>query len=171
MTGVQTCALPILTVISDKERLVKIIKDKYGTVLSDEEIKGLKALNYTKWGRLSAKLLDGIFETDSEGEVGSVSIIEKMRTDTENFMELLSNKHNYKRAIELVNSESIVDERVTYRAVDELYCSPAVKRSIWSALKIVREIVKVQGHRLIVGISNCFQANNQIGRASCRERV
>ena len=102
--------------------------------------------NYTKWGRLSAKLLDGIFETDSEGEVGNVSIIEKMRTDTENFMELLSNKHNYKRAIELANSESIVDERVTYRAVDELYCSPAVKRSIWSALKIVREIVKVQGH-------------------------
>ena len=135
-----------ITVISDKERLVKIIKDKYGTVLSDEEIKGLKALNYTKWGRLSAKLLDGIFETDSEGEVGNVSIIEKMRTDTENFMELLSNKHNYKRAIELANSESIVDERVTYRAVDELYCSPAVKRSIWSALKIVREIVKVQGH-------------------------
>ena len=61
-------------------------------------------------------------------------------------MELLSNKHNYKRAIELANSESIVDERVTYRAVEELYCSPAVKRSIWSALKIVREIVKVQGH-------------------------
>lgn len=135
-----------ITVISDKERLVKIIKDKYGTVLSDEEIKGLKALNYTKWGRLSEKLLDGIFETDSEGEVGNVSIIEKMRTDTENFMELLSNKHNYKRAIELANSESIVDERVTYRAVEELYCSPAVKRSIWSALKIVREIVKVQGH-------------------------
>lgn len=102
-----------ITVISDKERLVKIIKDKYGTVLSDEEIKGLKALNYTKWGRLSEKLLDGIFETDSEGEVGNVSIIEKMRTDTENFMELLSNKHNYKRAIELANSESIVDERVT----------------------------------------------------------
>ena len=135
-----------ITVISDKERLVKIIKDKYGTVLSDEEIKGLKALNYTKWGRLSAKLLDGIFETDSEGEVGNVSIIEKMRTDTENFMELLSNKHNYKRAIELANSESIVDEKVTYRAVEELYCSPAVKRSIWSALKIVREIKKVQGH-------------------------
>ena len=59
---------------------------------------------------------------------------------------MLSNKHNYKRAIELANSESIVDERVTYRAVEELYCSPAVKRSIWSALKIVREIVKVQGH-------------------------
>lgn len=135
-----------ITVISDKERLVKIIKDKYGTVLSDEEIKGLKALNYTEWGRLSAKLLDGIFETDSEGEVGNVSIIEKMRTDTENFMELLSNKHNYKRAIELANSESIVDERVTYRAVDELYCSPAVKRSIWSALKIVSEIKKVQGY-------------------------
>ena len=135
-----------ITVISDKERLVKIIKDKYGTVLSDEEIKGLKALNYTKWGRLSAKLLDGIFETDSEGEVGNVSIIEKMRTDTENFMELLSNKHNYKRAIELANSESIVDEKVTYRAVEELYCSPAVKRSIWSALKIVSEIKKVQGY-------------------------
>lgn len=135
-----------ITLISDKKRLENLIKSKYGTVLSDEEIKGLKALNYTKWGRLSEKLLDGIFETDSEGEVGNVSIIEKMRTDTENFMELLSNKHNYKRAIELANSESIVDEKVTYRAVDELYCSPAVKRSIWSALKIVREIVKVQGH-------------------------
>lgn len=135
-----------ITVISDKERLVKIIKDKYGTVLSDEEIKGLKALNYTKWGRLSKKLLDGIFETDSEGEVGNVSIIEKMRTDTENFMELLSNRHNYKRAIDLANSESVEDKNVTYRAVEELYCSPAVKRSIWSALKIVSEIKKVQGY-------------------------
>lgn len=135
-----------ITVISDKKRLEKLIKSNYGTVLSDEEIKGLKALNYTKWGRLSKKLLDGIFETDSEGEVGNVSIIEKMRTDTENFMELLSNRHNYKRAIDLANSESVEDKKVTYRAVEELYCSPAVKRSIWSALKIVREIVKVQGH-------------------------
>lgn len=66
-----------ITVISDKKRLEKLIKSNYGTVLSDEEIKGLKALNYTKWGRLSKKLLDGIFETDSEGEVGNVSIIEK----------------------------------------------------------------------------------------------
>lgn len=135
-----------ITVISDKKRLEKLIKSNYGTVLSDEEIKGLKALNYTKWGRLSKKLLDGIFETDSEGEVGNVSIIEKMRTDTENFMELLSNRHNYKRAIDLANSESVEDKNVTYRAVEELYCSPAVKRSIWSALKIVSEIKKVQGY-------------------------
>lgn len=35
---------------------------------------------------------------------------------------------------------------MTYRAVEELYCSPAVKRSIWSALKIVSEIKKVQGY-------------------------
>lgn len=91
------------------------------------------------------KLLSGIYETDSDGEVGDRSIIERLRDGTDNFMQLLSDGYGYKRSIDLANDDSSVDDRVTYRAVDELYCSPAVKRSIWSAVKIVREIIKVQG--------------------------
>lgn len=134
-----------ITIISDKKRLEKLIKENYSEFLGEDEIKQIKSLNYTKWGRLSAKLLSGIYETDSDGEVGDRSIIERLREGTDNFMQLLSDGYGYKRSIDLANDDSSVDDRVTYRAVDELYCSPAVKRSIWSAVKIVREIIKVQG--------------------------
>lgn len=134
-----------ITIISDKKRLEKLIREKYSEFLGEDEIKQIKSLNYTKWGRLSAKLLSGIYETDSDGEVGDKSIIERLREGTDNFMQLLSDGYGYKRSIDLANDDSSVDDRVTYRAVDELYCSPAVKRSIWSAVKIVREIIKVQG--------------------------
>lgn len=134
-----------ITIISDKKRLEKLIREKYSEFLGEDEIKQIKSLNYTKWGRLSAKLLSGIYETDSDGEVGDRSIIERLRDGTDNFMQLLSDGYGYKRSIDLANDDSSVDDRVTYRAVDELYCSPAVKRSIWSAVKIVREIIKVQG--------------------------
>lgn len=134
-----------ITIISDKKRLEKLIKKEYSDLLEADEIKQIKSLNYTKWGRLSEKLLNGIYETDGNGDVGDKSIIDRLREGTDNFMQLLSADYGYKRSIDLANDDSSVDDRVTYRAVDELYCSPAVKRSIWSAVKIVREIIKVQG--------------------------
>lgn len=133
-----------ITIISDKSRLSKMINEKYGGVLSPSEIKSIKSLNYTKWGRLSKKLLTEIYETDTDGVIGDVSIIEHMRATTDNFMQTLSSNYGYLRTIEL--QSVISDEKITYSTVEELACSPAVKRSIWSAVKIVKEIAKVMRH-------------------------
>ena len=42
-----------ITLISDKNRLERRIRNKYGRILSDTEIKRFRSRNYTKWGRLS----------------------------------------------------------------------------------------------------------------------
>ncbi len=135
-----------LTLISDKHRFEKRLRREYGKILTEEEIKKLKSLNYSKWGRLSEKLLDGITSarcTDENSEC--LTIIEAMRKKGENFMQLMSDKYGFQDAIREYNSESEQDEKVTYKKVSALYCSPAVKRSIWKTIEIVKEIVKIQG--------------------------
>ena len=135
-----------ITLISDKERLAKRIRGKYGDILSEEEIKRLKGLNYTKWGRLSAMLLDGIVSprcTDENGEV--LTIIQAMRQAGENFMQLLSAKYGFQEAIDAYNAENTPGGKVTYADVADLYCSPSVKRAIWRTIELMREICKICG--------------------------
>ena len=134
-----------ITLLSDKSRLEKRIKKEYGSVLSTEEIKKIKGLNYTKWGRFSKALLTEIKSSRLTSDAGEpLSVIEALEQRSENFMELLSDKYDYKNLIDERNSCG-VEEQVTYNTIEELYCSPAVKRTIWRAVCLVREIIKVQG--------------------------
>ncbi len=138
-----------ITVISDKNRLEKLIKKTYGKILTDDEIKKIKGLNYSKWGRFSRALLTEIKsfkECDCNDDGEPLSIIEKMRLSNENFMQLLSSQHGYSDSIIEYNNSNEEDEIVTYKTIENLYCSPAVKRSIWKAVNIVKEIEKSQGH-------------------------
>lgn len=135
-----------ITLISDKSRLERRIREAYGGVLTDEEIKRLKGLNYTKWGRLSAMLLDGIVSprcADENGEL--MTIIQAMRTTGENFMQLLSAQYGFQNEIDRYNAENTPGGKVTYQTVDDLYCSPSVKRAIWRTVELVREIEKILG--------------------------
>jgi len=135
-----------ITLISDKERLEKRIRRAYGTILSDEEIKRFKGLNYSKWGRLSAVLLDGIVSPRCADENGEpLTIIRAMRATGENFMQLLSAKYGYQEAIDAYNAENAPRGKVTYKTVEDLYCSPSVKRAIWRTVELVREIAKICG--------------------------
>lgn len=139
-----------ITLTADKARLASYLKKAYGNLLSDEEIKKLKSLNYTKWGRLSKAFLSETYEVDSDGEQGNLSIIERMRSETKNLSELLSKtNYGYSFAVELKNAGAMAlgesDGKVTYKTIEELYCSPSVKRSIWRTVCLVREIVKVKG--------------------------
>lgn len=136
-----------ITLISDKDRLEERIRRKYGEILSEEDIKKLKGLNYSKWGRLSEKLLNGITCAEVADENGeTLTIIQAMRVNGKNFMELLSDKYGFKRAIDAENADmGDSDEKVTYDTVKKLYCSPSVKRSIWRSIELVREIIGICG--------------------------
>lgn len=130
---------------SDKARLEQTLKKKYGKVLTEEEIKKLKGLNYTKWGRLSAKLLTGFYLSsccDENGEM--LSILEVMRRENKNFMQIL-HEYGFEKAVREYNEELLPTDKVTYKRVKNLYCSPSVKRAIWRTLELVKEIVKVMG--------------------------
>ena len=135
-----------ITLISDKDRLEKRIRREYGKCLTEEEIKRLKGLNYTKWGRLSAAFLDGISSPGCPDEEGRPqTILQAMRTRGLNLMELLSGKYGFLEAIEAYQEQNTPGGRVTYQTVEELACPPSVKRAIWRTAELVREIVKIQG--------------------------
>ena len=133
-----------ITLISDKDRLERRIKGKYGSILTAEQIKSLKGLNYSKWGRLSATLLNGILSplcADENGE--AMTIIRAMRETGENFMQLMSAKYGFTNAIEAFNAENTPNGKATKEEIDELRCSPSVKRAIKRTVSLVEEIVKI----------------------------
>ncbi len=134
-----------ITITEDKSRLEQILKAKYGKKLTDEQIKRLKSLNYMKWGRLSGKLLTNFYVANCCNEGGELlSILDVMRQTNKNFMQVL-HEYGFEKAINEYNDELTPTNNITYKTVEDLYCSPSVKRAIWRTLDLVKEIVKVMG--------------------------
>lgn len=139
-----------ITLFCDEKKMLETkIRSSYPEI-SDDKIKAIKKLKYKDWGRLSKTLLssDAIaYVDDATNE--HITIISALRQTNKNFMELLSKNCSYGfiDKIEAFNSgrQGQVD-KLTYKIVDELYVSPAVKRSIWQTLTILEEIKKIMGH-------------------------
>lgn len=124
-----------ITIFEDKKILKRKIKKKYN--LPDEIIGNLAKLNYSGWSRLSKELLTGLKSLD-DGK----SIMEKLETSEENFMQIINNKkYGFSKQIEeKINKK---DKKITYEDINEIPTSPANKRAIWQCLKVVKEITKV----------------------------
>lgn len=132
----------------DKKMLKRRIENHFSKKLSNDEIKKILSLKYTGWGRLSREFLEDIKHVDkSTGEVWN--IIRALRYDPygrapKNLMELLSREYDFSSNVEAFNTCSSDDvTEVSYKLVEDLYVSPAVKRSIWQSLRIIDEIVKI----------------------------
>jgi len=136
------------TLFEDKKILKEETTKKYGDVLTAEQIKKFCGHRFTGWGRLSKKLLTGIktevdfrkmsvmdllIEGDPYGEhVGSSLIL----------MEILHNKNfEFSKEIEAHNEKYFSKDQ----SVEDLPGSPAVRRSVNQALRIVEEIAKIAG--------------------------
>lgn len=136
------------TLFEDKKILKEETTKKYGDVLTAEQIKKFCDHRFTGWGRLSKKLLTGIktevdfrkmsvmdllVEGDPYGEhVGSSLIL----------MEILHNKNfEFNKEIEAHNEKYFSKDQ----SVEDLPGSPAVRRSVNQALRIVEEIAKIAG--------------------------
>ncbi|MDY6063270.1 MAG: type II CRISPR RNA-guided endonuclease Cas9 [Erysipelotrichaceae bacterium] len=130
---------------AEKQVLKEMLKKKFGDNLTNDQIKKIVKLNYKEWGRLSRKLLTGIEGIDNNtGEY--TSIIGMMRSTNNIFMELLSkDKYTFLAEIEKNNNPKNID-KLKYEVLDDLYVSPAVKRSLWQTLKITNEVVKIMKH-------------------------
>lgn len=139
-------AIETITVLGEER---KMLRRQLAKLLSldeqDERIRKMTKLGGTfkDWGRLSATFLNGI-RAQVDGR--EMTIIEALRETTHNLMELRGSEYQFAQKVEEFNSnQTPKDQRVTYADVKALYCSPAVKRSVWQALQIVREIAKSQG--------------------------
>ncbi len=137
----------LITVLPDSNKmLVNRLKNQFLDKLNDEQIKRISQLSFKDWGgNLSEKLLSGIRAIGPDGV--ETNILDAMWNNNLTLMELLSASYGFKEQIDAYNNEIVGEARtLDYQIVDEYppYLSPAVKRMIWQAIKIVNEIVKIQ---------------------------
>ena len=138
--------------IFDKGEGKKLVKEKikkeYRNIYTEGEISEILKLNYSGWGKFSRKLLTEITSkklvNESTGEC--LNIINAMRNNNILFMELLADRFDYMSQIEDFNKtlQKEVTE-ITPDILEDLYVSPAVKRSIWQTIRIVEELKKIIG--------------------------
>lgn len=132
------------TIMGDSGRAADRIKRKYH--LDNETAKKLKDLNCSGWGTMSKAFLDGDEICHVSKDSGEVfTIIEAMRETGCNLMELLSNKYDFSGCVDSYNAQNVESGKVNYATIENLYCSPSVKRAIWRTVCLAREVEKVQG--------------------------
>lgn len=129
------------TVFEDK----KIMRRKLTAYpqLSAKQVTDLANLRLRGWGRLSRKLL-----TDSNVTAPSIatepqSLLDLLWQTNDNLMQVLRNKEYGFQT--LIDSQFEAETRgLSKDVIDELATSPANKKAIWQAIKIVKELEKVK---------------------------
>ncbi len=124
----------------DKKLLKQRLKKRFPE-LTEGQLKGIGTLSYKGWGRLSDTFLEKI--TVPAPETGEIwNIITALWETNDNLMQLLSRNYAFANEIETFNAGKKTAE-LSYKTVEELYVSPAVKRQIWQTIKVIKEIKKV----------------------------
>lgn len=138
------------TLFEDRNILKEKLKEKYGNQLSDDQIKKICRKRMTGWGKLSKKLLTGIKANTDDGPR---SVMDIMREgDPTNghgsramvLMEVLhDDKLAFSELIDAINKEKF--DSVEEIIINDLPGSPALRRGINQAMKIVKEIAGIAG--------------------------
>lgn len=131
-----------ITLFEDKKILAKKLQ-KHSDIFNENQLRTILKLNYSGWGRLSRKLLDGITAHTPYGEL---TVIETMRSSKDNFMQIIqSDRYEFKKIIDDILS---ADQRteITYDDIKNLAGSPGIKRALWRSVRIVDEIVDTIGY-------------------------
>ena len=133
-----------ITIFEDKDILEKKVRDNYSK-LNENQIKKVLAKKYSGWGSLSKKLLKTKYYKDKATELYK-SILDLMYETDKNFMQIINDdKYNFQEMIKEFNNKE-ENKKLNYSIVEELATSPATKRGIYQALKVVEELVDYIGY-------------------------
>lgn len=131
-----------LTIFEDRE-MIKQRLAHYDSLFDEKVIKALTRRHYTGWGKLSAKLINGIRDKQT-----GKTILDYLIDDgysNRNFMQLINDDGlSFKEVIQKAQVVGKTDD--LKQVVQELPGSPAIKKGILQSIKIVDELVKVMGH-------------------------
>lgn len=131
-------------VYSDDKRMLRRWLKKNFSSLTEENIRHISRLKYADWGRLSREFLTELYSgADDMGEAQNIMYF--LRSTNMNLMQLLNDpRHeNLKAAAEERRRARFGGDSLRVQ-LDEMYISPAVRRSIWQTLKITDEIAHIQ---------------------------
>ena len=139
------------TLFEDGDILKRKIKQNYGDRLDEKAIRRICNKRLSGWGRLSAKLLTGIkVPVDSDIEKKSIMDIllegdpndGKRRGRAMNLMEILHEESfGFAELIDEFNKQKMSDDF----DLSDIIGSPALRRSVNQAIKIVDEISRIAG--------------------------
>lgn len=131
-----------LTIFEDRE-MIKQRLAQYDSIFDEKVIKALTRRHYTGWGKLSAKLINGICDKKT-----GKTILDYLIDDgynNRNFMQLINDDGlSFKEIIQKAQVVGKTDDLT--QVVQELSGSPAIKKGILQSIKIVDELVKIMGH-------------------------
>lgn len=143
------------SLFEDKDIVKKKISVKYSDRFDASQIKQIIKKPYTGWGRLSGEFLKDLKVEVNDQNMSIIDIlrygnpIDSGRTGRMqerypmNLMEILSNKDlGFKDKIDELNKDYISVNKLT---IDDMQGSPALKRTVNQAQKIVKEIVAIAG--------------------------
>ena len=150
-----------LTIFEDRE-MIKQRLSKFENIFDKSVLKKLSRRHYTGWGKLSAKLINGIRD-DYLIDDG---------ISNRNFMQLIHDDAlSFKKKIK--KAQIIGDKDNIKQVVQALPGSPAIKKGILQSIKIVDELVKVMGGRpesIVVEMARENQYTNQ-GKSNSQQRL
>ena len=158
-----------LTLFEDREMIRKRL-EKHNDVLTRDQRKKLERRHYTGWGRLSAKLINGIRNKATRKTILDYLIDDG--TSNRNFMQLIND--DTLSFIDEIRAAQGIGETEDYRQeVQNLAGSPAIKKGILQSLKIVDELIDVMGYepeQIVVEMARENQFTNQ-GRKKSQQRI
>lgn len=138
---VETIIERMLVYGNDKKMLKNwLVKNTHD--LDENDISHILRLNYKDWGRLSEKLLNGIYHEDKNGEV--FTIMDMLWNTNKNLMKLLSKEYQFAEKAKAYKNETYGLKDSIHDKLDDLYIAPSVRRCIWQTVRILDEIVDIE---------------------------
>ncbi len=130
--------------------------------LTSDQVQALCKLKFKDWARFSSEFLtQNLFTIKQTGEL--VSIMQLLRETQQTLSEIESNpNYNVQEVLQEGNHKK--NETLTYEAVQELYCSPSVKRPVWQTLQMLNEIIAITGNKpskIFVEVTRSNQAEKK----------
>lgn len=124
------------TVFEDRQILAEKLKEI--DWLTPKQVKFVVGQKLIGWGKLSRKLLEGI--KDKNGK----SIISSLYTTRRNFIQII-NSAVYKVQIEEIK-QKVAQTQSLEDIISEAYISPANRKAIRQAIKVIDEFIDIYGH-------------------------
>lgn len=132
----------IATILSDKDRVTKRIRNEFADLFTDKEIESLGSLKFNKWGRLSKEFLTDMHATCKKNNE-KTNIMEVLRSEPYVLTQLLyDSNYNFMEIIGKTNSESLTNGK---DYIEEAISSPKVRKTARQCLKIIDEIIAIMG--------------------------
>lgn len=133
-------------VYGEDKRMLRRWLRKNHPALDENEVRSICRLKYADWGRLSREFLTELYSsgTDETGEAHNILYF--LRNTNLNLMQLLNDPAyaSFAAAAEERRKRRVGGDSLRSQ-LDEMYISPAVRRSIWQTLKITDEIAHIRG--------------------------